>query len=104
MTFLVTLQPDAVDDPRSAIRWIERASPERADAWFERMVSAIRSLSEFPRRCPLAPENDVFEMEIRQLIHEHYRIIFTAGSEEVVVLHIRHGARQSAEPGELRLP
>ena len=48
--------------------------------------------------CPLAPENDEFEEEIRELLYgkrqHRYRILFTIREQAVVVLHIRHGARE----------
>ncbi len=51
-----------------------------------------------PARCPLAPENDEFEEEIRELLYgkrqHRYRILFTIRGETVIVLHIRHGARE----------
>ena len=36
----------------------------------------------------------VGELEIRQLVHGAYRILFTIAKDTVYVLHIRHGARQ----------
>ena len=62
-----------------------------------------------PGRCPLAPENEHFQQDIRQLLYGRgrsiYRILFTmvevAGTSddaEVRVLHVRHGARQTLRP------
>ena len=52
-----------------------------------------------PARCPLAPENEEFEAETRELLHgkrqHRYRIPFTIREQTIVVLHIRHGAMQS---------
>lgn len=65
--------------------------------WFEGLKEAIASLSTFPHRCPLAPENRQFPFEVRQLLYGRrahvYRILFTIQAETVVVLHVRHGRR-----------
>lgn len=66
-------------------------------------MKAIESLSEMPKRCPFARENDYFTMEIRQLLYGRgrnlYRILFTIveGKEAstVRILHIRHAAQQT---------
>jgi hypothetical protein len=46
----------------------------------------------------MAPENDEFEEEIRQILYgkrqHRYRILFTIREQTVIVLHIRHGARE----------
>jgi plasmid stabilization system protein ParE len=40
-----------------------------------------------------APENRSFKREIRQLLYDQYRILFTIRGRTVRVLHVRHGAR-----------
>ncbi|MFK0729886.1 MAG: type II toxin-antitoxin system RelE/ParE family toxin [Gloeotrichia echinulata HAB0833] len=68
-----------------------------------RKLKVIESLSQMPKRCSLARENDYFSQEIRQIIYgrgrNSYRIIFTilVGEEisTVRVLHIRHAAQQT---------
>lgn len=64
------------------------------------MLDAIESLSEMPKRCPLAKENEYFSQEIRQLLYGQgrnaYRILFTIIEEQhlpiVRIIHIRHSA------------
>ncbi len=46
-----------------------------------------------PERCAHAPENRWFKREIRQLLYDQYRILFTIRGRTVRVLHVRHGAR-----------
>ena len=79
------------------------ACHEAGDAglrWFRRIREAIFSLSEFPQRCPLAPENAEFPFEVRQLIYgkrpHQYRILFTIEEGAVIVLHGRR--RRLGEP------
>lgn len=87
----------AIDDLESAFQWIGQDSPRHAAKWRGGMLNAIESLSHFPKRCPLAPENDAFKSEIRQLLygknHGIYRILFTIQKRTVFILHIRHTAR-----------
>ena len=60
-------------------------------------------LAENPARCPLAPENEYFDEEIRELFYGKrggvYRILFTIVEETVSVLYVRHGARDYVRPG-----
>ena len=67
------------------------------------MLQAIESLSQMPKRCPLARENESFSQEIRQLFYgkgrSSYRILFTILEEQdtstVRILHIRYGAQRN---------
>ncbi|HLO87876.1 MAG TPA: type II toxin-antitoxin system RelE/ParE family toxin [Nostocaceae cyanobacterium] len=78
-------------------------SPEKASQWYAGLLRLIESLSQMPKRCPLARENDYFSQEIRQIVYgkgrNAYRIIFTIleGKEisTIRILHIRHAAQQT---------
>jgi plasmid stabilization system protein ParE len=80
---------------------ITRQSPSRADAWLEGVQRSCQTLSDLPRRCPLAPENDSLDYETRQLLYGSYRIIFAIEGDAVVVLHVRHGSRRWMTPDEM---
>jgi plasmid stabilization system protein ParE len=77
--------------------WLAEQAPDAADRWFDSSYDTIGSLEIFPERCPLAPESEFFNSEIREIFHgrrQHkYRILFTVTENEVHVLHLRHGAR-----------
>lgn len=78
-------------------------SPTKASQWYSGLLQAIESLSQMPKRCPLARENEYFSQEIRQLLYGKgrnlYRILFTIleGQEvsTVRILHIRYGTQQT---------
>ncbi|BCL36022.1 type II toxin-antitoxin system RelE/ParE family toxin [Nostoc sp. MS1] len=78
-------------------------SPEKASQWYVGLLQIIQSLSQMPKRCSLARENDYFSQEIRQILYgrgrNSYRIIFTIvdGQEisTVRLLHIRHASQQT---------
>src|SRR5262245_37801950 len=97
MNYRVVIQPRAQRDIDDAFRWVQQQAPERAARWYNALVAAIDSLQTLPARCGLAPEADIFEKEIRQLLHGKrrgvYRILFTIEGDIVSVLAVRHAAR-----------
>ena len=101
--FHVIIQPSASAEMEEAFLWIAGHNLEAAVKWFNGLQAAVQGLEIFPERCPLAPENDAFRDEIRQLIYGRrggrYRIFFTIRSNAVHILHVRHGARDYLEPG-----
>jgi plasmid stabilization system protein ParE len=101
VTYRVIILPPALDDMELAHRRIKRESPMRADTWVNGAERACQTLSEMPRRCPLAPENDSLDYETRQLLYGAYRILFTIEDDTVLILHVRHGARRSMTPDEM---
>lgn len=99
MKFRVDIASEAARDADSILEWLlSQRAGETGIKWFRAMEEAISSLAEFPKRCPLAPENKMFSFEVRQLLYGHqphvYRILFTVQANTVHVLHIRHGRRQ----------
>ena len=75
----------------------------QAQTWLNALEKSVLSLSEYPSRCPVTPE----DAGLRHLLYgkkpDTYRIIFVIDerSRVVTVLHIRHGARQSLKAGAL---
>lgn len=99
MTYRVITQPRAEAEAEEAFQWIFDRSPEAAIRWYRGLREAIESLATDPLRCGLAPENEFFEPEIRQLLYGRrrgiYRILFTVRQDVVSVLSVHHGARQT---------
>ena len=93
----IIVEPPARQDIAQAHLWLAERSPDAAERWFNSLYDTIGSLAFFPERCPLAPESEFFNVEIREIFHgrrQHkYRILFTVGEGQVHVLHVRHGAR-----------
>ena len=98
MTYQVVVTDQGDAEAEDAYLWILERSPDGAARWWNGLEAAILSLEQMPTRCPLAPENEEFEEEIRELLYgkrqHRYRILFTVREQTVVVLHIRHGARE----------
>jgi plasmid stabilization system protein ParE len=100
VTYRVIILPPALDDMELEHRRLTRQSPVRADAWLRGAHQSCRTLSELPRRCPLAPDNDSFDVEVRQLLYGDFRILFTIEDDAVLILHVRHGSRRWLTPEE----
>lgn len=99
MRFQVIVHPEAHAEIDEIVGWIAERSPTAAARWHRGLHRAIRSLSRFPKRWPLAPENDEdFVGEIRHLLYGKrlsvYRVLFSVRGDTVHVLHVRHGARR----------
>ncbi len=104
MRYQVEVTDQAAAEAEEAYLWILDRSPSGASRWWNGLEAAILSLEEMPVRCPLAPEDEEFEEEIRELLYgtrqHRYRILFTIREQTVVVLHIRHGAREHLQREE----
>lgn len=103
MTYRLEFAESARADIRGATRWLrDNASPTIADRWLAGLQKAIASLEKQPLRCPLAAESEKFPEEIRELLYgrrrQKYRIIFAIRDDRVVILYVRHGARDELVP------
>jgi plasmid stabilization system protein ParE len=104
MKYQIEISSLAEAEADSAFLRISQAtSPEKASQWYSGLLQAIESLSQMPKRCPLAREDRYFSQEIRQLIYGRgrvaYRLLFTILEEQntstVRILHIRHASQQA---------
>ena len=96
MRYEVVVQPVAEAELEDAYRYIWKDSPERAARWRVKLLMMAETSSRMPQRCSLAPENDAFVEEIRQLLFGSYRLLFMILDEprEVHIVHIRHAKRR----------
>ena len=104
MKYRIEISSVAETEADRAFLWISQvASSEIASHWSKGLLKAMESLSDMPKRCPLARENEYFTKEIRQLLYGRgrstYRILFTIVEGEDVstvrILHLRHAAQQT---------
>ncbi len=88
----------------------QRSGFGAADAWEDAVMDAIASLATLPERCPIAPENDLFQrvkpgQTLRVLLHKQtrgnaaWRILFRIPSRNALdpptvrVLRVLHGSQ-----------
>ena len=103
MTYRLRVTARAVADADEAYAWIaEHRSPAQAERWYQELFTQMETLTRHPTRCPRAAESDKFPEELRELLYGKrkgkYRIIFTIRDNDVVVLYVRHSAREELEP------
>jgi len=70
--------PTALAEAEEYLRFLENEcqANEYATEWWNGLIDALQSLQTMPRRCPIIPEQDGLEEEVRHLIYQSHRIIF----------------------------
>jgi len=89
--YVVIFEDSAQADVRESYDWGCRAWGKReAQQWVRQMrTAALKQLGVIPKAFPLAPEDDEFSEEIRQMVVGRYRVLFTIKGRKVHVLHVR---------------
>ena len=89
--YSVVFEIAAQADVRGSYDWGYRVwGKKEARRWVRELRTAIsKQLSLVPKGFPLAPENEEFSEEIRQMIVGRYRVLFTIRKYKVHVLHVR---------------
>jgi plasmid stabilization system protein ParE len=89
--YAVIFEESAQADVRGSYDWGCRAwGKNEARRWVRELRTAVlRQLSIVPKGFPIAPEDEEFAEEIRQMIVGRHRVLFTIRKEKVHVLHIR---------------
>ena len=73
--------------------YIEQSSLVAAKAFMVEFEEKTKTLSTFPNRAALIPENTRWKTFYRHLVIGKYRVIFRVVGGEVVVLAVWHGSR-----------
>lgn len=89
--FAVVIEESAQVEVRESFDWGCRVwGKQQAQEWLRQLRNAVlQQLRTTPKRFPIAPENEEFSEEIRQLIVGRYRVLFSIKGRSVHVLHIR---------------
>ena|SRR5712691_10485159 len=89
--FFVIFEDSAQADVRESYDWGCRVWGKReAQHWTRQLrTAAFKQLGVVPKAFPLAPEDDEFSEEIRQMVVGRYRVLFTIKGRKVHVLHVR---------------
>ena len=89
--YVVIFEDSAQINVRESFDWGCRAWGKREAQQRARQLrtAVFKQLAIVPRAFPLAPEDDEFSEEIRQMIAGRYRVLFTVKGRKVHVLHVR---------------
>jgi plasmid stabilization system protein ParE len=76
---------------RESIEWgISEWGADATYKWARELRTiTIKLLGSFPESQPLAPESEVDNNEIRQLVVRRYRLLYNIEGEVVNILHLR---------------
>ncbi len=91
--FKVNIPNSVIDEIEYYVARIADDSVDNAIEWYQAIEQKIYTLDEFPARCPIADENQFYDIEIRHLIFGDYRIIFRIEDMTVQILHVKHGSQ-----------
>jgi plasmid stabilization system protein ParE len=106
MSFVVSLLWRAQRDLDHIVTWLAERSPQGSAVWLEKWDEIVESLKQSADRCPLAPENDDHDLEIRHVIFKTrhgrpYRALFTMRADHVFVMHIRGPGQDTVQPDHI---
>ena len=89
--YRVVFSEEAVGDLALSYEWgCETWGEEAAWHWYTGLKHSIHQLlGTFPASQPIAPDNDEYDVEARQMIVGRYRVIVTIQGRIVTVLQIR---------------
>ncbi len=99
----VVFRAEARDEALNAASYIaEHYDLEAALLWYDGLERSLKTLTEMPARCPLAPESHAFSpIEVRHLLYKRHRILFTIRETTVHMLHVRHMSQQALSCDDL---
>jgi plasmid stabilization system protein ParE len=91
--YAVVFEESAQTDVRESYDWGCRAwGQQEAKQWVRQLRTIVsQQLAIVPKGFSLAPEDDEFSEEIRQMVVDRYRVLFTIRGRKVHVLHVRGG-------------
>jgi plasmid stabilization system protein ParE len=109
MKFTVVTLRAAERDCRRILEFIRARSKAGARAWARALDKALGHLEENADACPLAPENEYVDFEVRDTLFKTrrgliYRMLFTIRDDTVIVLHVRGPGQDLVAAMEIRDP
>lgn len=73
--------------------YIAEDSPGNADRFIEKVFESAARLVRHPRLGRRVPEVENSPEDIREIIHQDYRILYLVGRDAVQILAVLHGSR-----------
>lgn len=98
MGLKIRFAPRALNDLSEIRSYLTQHSPLGAERVRVHIAETVERLSDFPRLGRATDEPDV---RVLPLTRYPYVVFYSVMSDEVVILHIRHGARAPIDPSDL---
>lgn len=87
----IEFSDEAIADLDASFEWgCAVWGPQQAAKWYfdiRDRINAVLSMS--PLGCPLAPQQELYNAEIRVLVINRYNILFHIEGKRVTIIHIR---------------
>ena len=83
--------PKAAESLKSICIYIEKDSPYYASQFAKKVIALIEDLPVFPERGRVVPE--YADPDLREILHQNYRIVYRLKSEVIEIVLITHSAR-----------
>jgi plasmid stabilization system protein ParE len=100
----VVLSVRAHDQIEEAVAWLSEHFAE-ADKWHSQLNAAIAELGPHPERYPLANDEELADLNIREMIfgrrRRAYRVLYRIEEQVVRILDVRHHSRGPVDPSDL---
>lgn len=109
MSYRVSLSDNARSDVDGFLGWLTERSPRGAAAWADRFEEVFLSLQERPESRSKAPESELYDVDIHQIVFKTrrgriYRALYVVRELDVTVIHVRGSGQDILSSDELRLP
>lgn len=82
----------AKNDFENIVNYISQDSPGYSEYFIKGILEKVDFLRDFPRMGRKVPESD--DPSDRELIFQHYRIIYSVSDEKITIEMIIHGSRK----------
>ena len=91
MKYKVLITRSAEADILTSFEWgVRNWGIKKAKSWAIELRRTIKErLTTFPEGCPIAPDKDLDQSEVRHLVMDRYRVLFEIESSTVRVLAVR---------------
>ena len=95
MAFEVQLSETAKADMKQTTDFIKKRAPASANAWFDGLIDALKSLDEMPARFAVAEESERLGKALRSMPYRTHRVIYQIdeAAQTVSILRVYHSAR-----------
>ncbi|MBS3975924.1 MAG: type II toxin-antitoxin system RelE/ParE family toxin [Syntrophomonadaceae bacterium] len=92
--YRVKILTKAQEDLDEIVDYLNTLSPEAAFRYYDLLVEKINSLSDMPKRCPLARDTQLRLRGYHYLVVENYLVFFVIIGDVVQIRRILFGRRQ----------